>query len=95
MSTATRAEAYAALDSERAYQEMRKQRDQGSEHSVDEFLLYVIEYTDQARHIAATTWGPDAKLKTLAALRKVGGLVVAAMEAHGAPQREGFEQPVA
>ncbi len=41
-------------------------------------------------NVAATTWGPDAKPKTLDAIRKVVTLGVACMEQHGAPQREGF-----
>jgi hypothetical protein len=90
---ATRGEVYAAIDSERAYQDMRKQRDQGAEyHSLEEFLLYMDDYLADAKHIASRTWGPEATPKTLEVLRKVVALGVAAMEQHGAPQREGFSR---
>jgi len=71
---------YAALDSERAYQERRWP----GGRTVDEFVLYLIEYTDQARRIAGTT---DDKKAKLDAIRKVGGLAVACMDQHGAPHR--------
>jgi hypothetical protein len=85
---ATRAEVYAALDSERDYQDMRKVRDSGQEfHSVEEFLLYMKVYLDETIAISAHTWGPDAVPKTLEHLRKVTALGVACMEQHGAPHR--------
>lgn len=88
---ARRSEVYAALDSERAYQDMRQKRDQGQPfHSLEEFILYMDVYLADAKKIAATTWGPDALPKTLDFVRKVTALGVAAMEQHGAPQREGF-----
>lgn len=88
-----RNDVYAALDSERDYQEMRKQRDDGQPfHSVEEFLLYMEDYLHEARSVASRTWGPDAKPKTLEVLRKVVALGVACMEIHGAPQRAGFER---
>lgn len=87
------ADVVASLASERAYQEMRKVRDSGApEHSVEDFILFMEDYLHEARHVASRTWGPDAKGKTLEILRKVTGLGVACMEAHGAPQREGFER---
>ena len=87
----SRADVYAAFDSERNYQDMRKRRDQGQDfHSVEDFILFTEHYLELARTTASTTWGPDAKPKTLDVLRKVGALVVACMEQHGAPQREGF-----
>ena len=87
----TRADVYAAIDSERAYQDMRKARDQGQEfHSLEEFVLYRKFYLDETIRVASTTWGPDAQPKTLDFVRKVAALGVAAMEQHGAPQRDGF-----
>lgn len=89
----SRNDVYAALDSERDYQDMRKSRDQGQEfHSVEEFLLYMEDYLHEARNVASRTWGPEAKPKTLEVLRKVTALGVACMEIHGAPQRAGFER---
>jgi hypothetical protein len=86
-----RQSAYEAVDSERAYQNMRKSRDNGApSHSVDEFILYMDVYLDEAKRIAATSWGPDAKNKVLDFIRKVTALGVACMEENGAPRREGF-----
>lgn len=86
-----RQEAYDAIDSERAYQEMRKSRDNGAkQHSVDEFVLYMDVYLDEAKRLAATTWGPDVQNKVLDFIRKVTALGVACMEENGAPRREGY-----
>lgn len=88
-----RNDVYAAIDSERDYQEMRKQRDQGQQfHSVEEFILYMEYYLQETRKIASTVWGPEAKPATLEFLRKVVALGVACMEVHGAPQRKDFER---
>lgn len=86
-----RSDVYAALDSERAYQEKCVQNSDGNPfHSVEDFILFMEDYLHEARHIASRTWGPAAKPKTLEVLRKVTALGVACMELHGAPQREGF-----
>lgn len=85
---ATRAEVYAAIDSERNYQDMRKARDSGAEfHSIEEFLVYMKVYLDDTMSVSAKTWGPEAGPKTLDMLRKVTALGVACMEQHGAPYR--------
>lgn len=82
-----RKDVYAALDTERDYQEMRKNRDQGTDHTPEEFLLYIEHYVSEARRIASTTWGPTCKPLVMDALRKVGALCVAAGEANGMPRR--------
>lgn len=47
---------YLAIDSERAYQDMRQARDGGAEkHSVEEFMLYMDDYLKEAKSIAART----------------------------------------
>lgn len=87
----TRAEVYAALDSERVYQDQvwgdvaSSGRPGNGDRTLDEFALYILEYADQLRKVAGTTGDPEKKLN---AVRKVGGLVVACMEQHGAPHRE-------
>lgn len=87
----TRSEVYAAIDSERDYQEMRVKRDSGAGfHTPEEFLLYIEHYVHLAREIASTTWGPEAKPKTMDAIRKVAALCVVAGEQHGMPRRDGF-----
>ena len=86
-----RSAVYSAIDSERAYQEMRVDRDNGSpSHTPEEFLLYMDYYLHLAKQTASTTWGPEAHEQMLHAIRKVTALGVACMEANGAPRREGF-----
>lgn len=90
----TRADVYAALDSEREYQE-RKAVMAGTvpgevrPHSVEEFVLYMEDYMHELRHQLSRTWTPDRKAtkEMLDTLRKVTALGVAAMEQHGAPRR--------
>lgn len=88
----SRSEVYAAIDSERDYQEMRMVRDGSTAtteapHTPEEFLLYMEHYMFLARQTASTVWGPDCKPALLNDIRKVVTLGVAAMEAHGAPKR--------
>lgn len=96
MSRLTRQQAYDIIDSERAYQEMRIQRDgstslpPGQPHTPEEFILYMEHYLQLARETASTVWGSEAKKKTMDVLRKVTALGVAAIEANGCPRREGF-----
>lgn len=98
MYSTPRSEVYAALDSERDYQEMRIVRDGSTAagantngdvrpHSPEEFLLYIEHYVHEARVTASTVWGPGCKPAIMDKLRKVGGLVVAAGEANGMPKR--------
>lgn len=87
-----RSEVYAAIDSERDYQEMRIVRDGStaspeSPHTPEEYLLYMEHYMGLARATASTVWGPACKPAILDAMRKVIALGVACMEAHGAPHR--------
>lgn len=93
----TRREVYDALDSERAYQEMRIKRDGSTsaqpegKHSPEEFLVYMDNYLHEAKRVATHTWGPKCTPAVMEVVRKVTALGVACMEANGAPQREGFE----
>jgi hypothetical protein len=72
--------------------ERRYQADKWGEppHTLDEFILYVVEYAMQSLHVGGTT---SDRLAKLDALRKVGALVLAAMEQHGARPREGYIMP--
>lgn len=88
-----RAEVYAAIDSEREYQEMRIGRDGSTAsaenpHTPEEYLLYMEHYMHLAREVASTVWGPDCKPQLLDVMRKVVALGVACFEAHGVPHRE-------
>jgi hypothetical protein len=95
----TRAEVYAAIDSERAYQHSRAVKadgtDQGEhQHTTEEFVLYMEDYLHEARNQASRHWTPGGKTDpvspALHTLRKVIALGVACMEQNGAPKREGF-----
>ena len=90
----TREEVYAAIDGERAYQEMRLARDGSTDpqgqHSPEEFLLYMENYLNEAKHVAARVWGPECRPRILDIVRKVTALGVSCMEQNGAPRREGF-----
>lgn len=88
----TREDVYRAIDSERDYQEMRKQRDGGNHHhSPTEFLVYMKSYLNEALEAAARKWGPSCNPAILEIVRKVTALGIACMEENGAPQRVGFE----
>lgn len=90
----TRQQVYAALDSERAYQEMRIVRDGSTSverpHSAEEYLVYMDVYLTEAKRVASHTWGPEAQQKIMEVVRKVTALGVACGEANGMPHREGF-----
>ena len=87
-----RSAVYRALDSERAYQDSKfeNQEDRGGaiDRSLDEFILYIKQYADEAG--ALTTH--ENEEEALNFVRKVGALCVGCMERHGAPQREGFDR---
>jgi hypothetical protein len=88
MPKVTRQDVYAAIDSERAYQQ-DKWGD--NPHEFDAWILYMEDYLEEARRLASRSndIGP-----ALAAIRKVTALGVVCMEQHGAPQRDGFERPM-
>jgi hypothetical protein len=96
MPKASRKEVYLALDSERAYQAIRWNRDTtatgGVHESLGDWLMYMDDYLAEAKHVLSRAGEPEATDKALHILRKVTALGVAAMEALGAPQREGYEQ---
>jgi hypothetical protein len=89
---ATREEVYQAIDGERDYQQAMASNAHGDPtndrtKSLEEFALYIQDYTTELVHQLARTWGPDAYAKPLDTLRKVAALAVAAMEVWGAPKR--------
>jgi len=86
----SRQEVYAAIDSEREYQDRiwRLQEDPSfaNELTIGEFVLLVQAYVDKAR----ITWvdEPKPETETLHIMRKIAGIAVNCMEQHGAPHRE-------
>ncbi len=97
---AEREDVIAAFESERAYQDSKwgtvmssgrqpEVGEIGGDRSLDEYILYIVGYTNKLLDKASTFADPKGKLDFV---RKVGGLCWAAMEQHGAPQRAGFPQ---
>ena len=83
----TRAEVYAAIDTERKYQERMWGEAQGGRRlSIGEQILLIEEYVARARHEWSIDKGPE--LKALEFVRKIAGIAVNCMESHGAPHRD-------
>lgn len=89
---ATREQVYQAIDSERAYQEVRWGgfRSGGKHEEITCWLVYMKDYVEEALHIMAREPDEQAVPKALDITRKVATLGVAAMEQLGAPRRQGF-----
>lgn len=75
---------FAALEGERAYQERKHgNTEHRGVHSVTEWLVYIEQYLQQAKHIVTHHSDPDAKRRALCAIRKVTAMGVACMEQNG------------
>lgn len=89
-----RKEVYSAINTERDYQDQiwngTKSSRQPSglrnslDRSIDEFALYITQYTNQLVEVCGTSDFPEDKL---AVIRKIAALCVACGEAHGLPKR--------
>lgn len=87
---ATRAEVYAAIDSERNYQDQRwnaSTTTSGGLHTVAEFALFMDDYMTQMKNELSRTASPKAEELALNTLRKIVAMGVACMEQNGAPPR--------
>jgi hypothetical protein len=80
-----RSEVYAAIDSERDYQDRRWSAEKV--HTPSEWLLYMQDYLSEAIHIASRQPTPQADPAVLEIIRKIAGMGVACMEQNGAPKR--------
>lgn len=87
-----RAKVYAAIDSERSYQDyLKKDRTSNPtdgtrsiDHTVGDFVTMMQHYQNQL--VEAWTANPgDAQ--AMEVMRKIGGIAVNCMEQHGAPKR--------
>lgn len=85
-----RKDVYAAIDSERDYQDTRwgktasSGRPGNGDRSIDEFVLYILGYANRLADFASIS---DDSAQKLECIRKVTTLGVACMEQHGAPPR--------
>jgi hypothetical protein len=85
-----RAEVYAAIDTERSYQDRKwpmPKHHGGMQNpmSIGEFVLLLEEYVTKARVEWALEKKPEGR--SLHFIRKVAGIAVNCMEQHGAPKR--------
>lgn len=87
---ATRKQVYAAIDTERDYQDSKwnaATTPSAGQHEVGAFILFMEEYLSYARKEISTKADPEAAQEALKAIRKVIALGVSCMEQHGAPPR--------
>ena len=86
----TRNEVYAAIDSERNYQDARRgnsaRTDLDDNRDLGSMILLIEEYLGKTR-TAFSGPHPAGKAAAVEQLRKVAALAVLAMEYHGAPLR--------
>lgn len=90
---AFRSEVYEAIDTEREYQDKKWGTDENHYHSLAEWLVYIENYVNEAKHIATRLPEPLSSQKVLDIMRKVTAMGVCAMEQHGAPKRDIDETP--
>jgi hypothetical protein len=86
----SRAEVYAAIDSERAYQDSLwnpATTPTNGVHHVASWLTYMQSYLSEAIDQVSRAADPGASLAALSTIRKITGMGVACMEQHGAPLR--------
>ncbi len=91
MPTPTRNEVYAAINSERFYQDSMWNAGTTStegKHSVTEWLVYMQDYLTQAMSQVTRQADPKASQDALNTIRKIAAMSVCCMEQHGAPRRE-------
>jgi hypothetical protein len=80
--TTPRAEVYAAIDGERAYQDTKNPHTL----SIGEEIALALKYSHNALNEWSNDFNPPEQ-EALAMLRKVAGICVRCLEHHGAPKR--------
>jgi hypothetical protein len=82
---------YRLIDEERDYQDSRWNPDTtetGGLHCPTEWLVFIEDYLNEAKHIATREAAQTANLKIMDILRKVAAMSVAAMEQNKTPARK-------
>jgi hypothetical protein len=85
-----RSEVYAAIDSEREYQDRRWNSEtttSGGLHSLEEWVIYMRSYLREAEEQLSRNLKQVGDPLALATIRKIVAMGVACMEQHGAPRR--------
>jgi hypothetical protein len=79
-----RQEVYKAIDSEREYQDSKWK---GSPHTLTEWLVFIEDYTAEAKHLLSRNWDAEVATQASDIMRKIAGMAVAALEEHGVRER--------
>ncbi|MFC1453659.1 hypothetical protein ACFLQL_00580 [Verrucomicrobiota bacterium] len=85
-----REQVYKIIDSERSYQDQKWNSETTTSdgiHSIEEWLMYIEDYVNEAKHILSREARQTANTKGMEIIRKVGAMAVCAIEQHGAPRR--------
>ena len=82
--TTTRASVYAAISTERQYQEKRWPGFSSAAQDLSAWAEYIERYLSLVKDYDSHNDKPEA----LEAMRKIAALAVCAMEEHGAPERQ-------
>jgi|WetSurMetagenome_2_1015567.scaffolds.fasta_scaffold58665_4 hypothetical protein len=85
MGKTPREKVYQAIDTEREYQQNKWP---GHTHTLEEYILYMYDYLDEAKHLVSRGSYEDCFSPTLEVIRKVTALGVACMEDNGAIERK-------
>lgn len=86
MNIRARSDVYKTIDGERDYQD--KRWGYNKETSVAEYVLYMEDYIQKARHDLTRYSDPMGAEAALSTIRKIAGLCVACMEQHGIQERK-------
>jgi|GEM_PF-2044763 len=92
MPKASRGAVYAAINTERSYQDQKwnpESTTSNGQHSFEEWFMYIEDYVNEAKHILSRETKQLADAEAAHIMRKVGAMAVAAMEQLGAPKRPG------
>lgn len=86
---ATREEVYQAIDEERDYEDaLWGEALTEGQPSTGEFLLYIEEYAQRARHDLTQFADPKGEDLALHGIRKIAGMCVACLEQNGVRRRD-------
>lgn len=85
-----RLDVYKLIDEERSYQDKKWlsiPESRHANHSPEEWLVYIEDYTNEAKHILSREAYGVCEQKAMDIMRKIAAMAVCAIEQHGAPAR--------
>ena len=80
-----RSDVYKLIDGEREYQDKKwtpETTTSDGVHSAEEWLVYIEDYANEAKHILSSKSNKDAAFPVMDIMRKIAGMAVCAMEQH-------------